>query len=204
LPYHLGMALSPRLAALVAVVTFPLAVSIAPSPASASLVIALDLPTMVERSDHVAVVDVLSVKSDWDQKHERIMTTVELAVVESWKSAATGTNRLTIVQMGGTVGDQTMVVHGVSRFTPGERAVVFLRGTAARAGVVGMAQGKRVVRREIDTGRWMVQAPEKAGALFVRTAPATGTTPVVDLRAQPIEALRAEVKALIARPSQGR
>jgi hypothetical protein len=132
------------------------------------------------------------------------MTTVELAVVESWKGAVAGTNRLTVVQLGGTVGDDTMIVHGVSRFSPGERAVVFLRGTVARASVVGMSQGKRVVRREVDTGRWMVQAPDKAGAHYVRTAPASRTTPVIELRAQPIEELRAEVKALMARPSPAR
>ena len=50
----------------------------------------------------------------------------------------------------------------------------------------------------------MVQAPDKAGALYVRTAPASRTTPVIELRAQPIEELRAEVKALMARPSPGR
>ena len=37
--------------------------------ARASLVLALDLPAMESRADNVDVVDVASVKSDWDANH---------------------------------------------------------------------------------------------------------------------------------------
>ena len=50
----------------------------------------------------------------------------------------------------------------MSRFSVGERALVFLRGTPQQAAVLGMAQGKRVVRRDADTGDWIVHAPETA------------------------------------------
>ena len=63
--------------------------------------------------------------------------------------------RFTVVQLGGTVGDLTLV-HGISHFSAGERALVFLRGTPQQAGVVGMAQGKRVIRRDAGTGEWIV------------------------------------------------
>ena len=49
-----------------------------PRPPARSLVLALDLPTMVTRADHVAVVDVASVKADWDANHEQILSTIDL------------------------------------------------------------------------------------------------------------------------------
>ena len=169
--------------------------------ASASLVIALDLPSMVGRADHVAVVDVVSVKAAWDDRHEKILTTIDLAVVETWKGSAAPASHFTIVQRGGTVDDTSMVVYGMPSFAPGERAVVFLEGVAAHGRVVGMAQGKRPVRREVSTGRWVVHAPDKAGAMFVRTTPASAASPVFEIHARPIEELRAEVKALVATPA---
>src|SRR6185369_719004 len=143
------------------------------SPVRASLVLALDLPTMVSRADHVAVVDVASVKADWDARHEQILSTIDLVVVDSWKGGAAPGSHLTVVQLGGTVGDLTQTVHGMTRFVPGERAVVFLTGRADHASVVGMAQGKRQVRRDIASGRLFVHAPDRAGATFIRTTPAS-------------------------------
>jgi len=170
-------------------------------PARASLVLALDLPTMVTRADRVAVVDVVSVKSDWDAHHEQILSTVDLIVVESWKGGDAPASHITIVQPGGTVGDLTQTVHGMSRFVPGERAVVFLTGTAARASVVGMAQGKRLVRRDAASGRMIVHVPDKSGATFIRTTPASTTAPVFDLRGRPLDDLRADVRTLMTKAS---
>ena len=172
-----------------------------PAPARASLVLALDLPTMVSRADHVAVVDVASVKSDWDANHEQILTTIDLVVVESWKGADAPASHMKIVQPGGTVGDLTQTIHGMTHFVPGERAVVFLSGRPDRATVVGMAQGKRIVRREDVTGRFLVHAPDRAGATFIRTTPTSATAPVFELRARPLDDLRADVRGLSAKPA---
>jgi hypothetical protein len=172
-----------------------------PAPARASLVLALDLPTMVSRADHVAVVDVASVKSDWDANHEQILTTIDLVVVESWKGADAPASHMKIVQPGGTVGDLTQTIHGMTRFVPGERAVVFLSGRPDRATVVGMAQGKRIVRRDDATGRFLVHAPDRAGATFIRSTPASTPSPVFELHARPLDDLRADVRALSAQPA---
>jgi hypothetical protein len=172
----------------------------ASSPARASLVLALDLPTMVTRADHVAVVDVVSVKSDWDANHEQILTTIDMVVVESWKGDAAPATHVTVVQPGGTVGDLTQTVHGMTHFVPGERAVVFLVGRPERASIVGMAQGKRLIRRDTASGRMLVHAPDKSGATFIRTTPASAAAPVFDVRARPLEDLRAEVRTLAAKP----
>lgn len=171
------------------------------SSAHASLVLALDLPAMVSRADHVAVVDVASVKADWDARHEQIVTTVDLVVVESWKGTDAPASHMIVVQPGGTVGDLTQTIHGMTHFVPGERAVVFLSGRADRATVVGMAQGKRLVRRDAATGRFLVHAPDKAGATFIRNTQATNPSPVFELHARPLEDLRADVRSLAARPA---
>jgi hypothetical protein len=173
--------------------------------ARASLVVALDLPTMVERADHVAVVDVTAVSAAWDDKHERIFTTIDLSVVESWKGAMAPASHVRIVQPGGQVGDIQMTVFGMSQFTPGERALVFLRGTPGAASVVGMAQGKRLVRRDGATGRWMVHAPQRQGASFVRapggTVSPTSTPPVFETRLRGLDELRTEVRDLVGKSS---
>jgi hypothetical protein len=176
-----------------------LALALGAGPARASLVLALDLPTMVTRSDHVAVVDVASVKADWDAQHEQILTTIDLVVVESWKGSQAPGTHFTVVQPGGTVGDLTQVVHGMTHFVPGERSVVFLSGKVDHAHVVGMAQGKRLVRRDASSGRFVVHAPDKAGATFIRTTPASGTSPVFETRARPLEDLRTDVRNLAAK-----
>jgi hypothetical protein len=168
------------------------------APVSASLVLALDLPTMVSRADNVAVVDVTSVKSDWDAHHEQILSTIDMVVVESWKGGAAPGSHLTVVQLGGTVGDMTQTVHGMTNFAPGERAVVFLAGRADHASVVGMAQGKRRVQREASTGRLFVHAPERAGATFIKTTPSSATAPVFEMRARPLDELKADVRNLAA------
>jgi len=169
------------------------------SPVRASLVLALDLPTLVTRADHVAVVEVASVKSDWDANHEQILSTIDLVVVESWKGGDAPASHITVVQPGGTVGDLTQTVHGMTRFVAGERAVVFLSGRPERASVVGMSQGKRLVRRDVGSGRMVVHAPDRAGATFLRTTPASSTSPVFDLHARPLDDLRADVRSLAAR-----
>jgi hypothetical protein len=188
-------------------VSLPLAVVVAaagafvPGAAPASLVAALDTPALVERSDHVAVVDVTASTAAWDARGERIVTTVELSVVESWKGPMPPAARLRVVQPGGTVGDTSMVVFGTSRFSPGERALVFLRGRPDAASVVGMSQGKRLVRRDAASGRWMVHPVDPAGASFVRTG-SPGAATAVDERAErTLDQVRAEVRALVAKRS---
>jgi hypothetical protein len=145
--------------------------------ARASILMALELPEMVRQAEHIAVVEVTSVGAAWDERHERIYSTVELKVVESWKAgnpmAGVPADRLTVVQPGGTVGDISMTVTGLSTFVPGERTLVFLRGPANRAQVVGMTQGKRPVRFEAASKRWMVAPPDLRSATLVKP-PATG------------------------------
>jgi hypothetical protein len=180
---------------------------LAPRPAGATLVLALDTQGMLTRADHVAVVDVGSVTSAWDPAHEHILTTIDLTVVESWKGPMAPAMHIKVVQPGGTVGDLSMVVVGMTRFTQGERALVFLSGSPNQASVVGMAQGKRPVHRDAATGRWLVHAPDAAGASFVRQKPPTtitpplksATPPIFDTRMRPLDDVRVEIRDLLGK-----
>lgn len=188
----------PRLALAATVATT--AATAAVAPARASLIMALDTPAMVAGADSIAVVDVASVRAAWDAKHERIVTSVELIVVESWKGAGAPAARVVIAQPGGTVGDITMTVFGMPRFSPGERALVFLHGPPERAGVVGLAQGKRTMRPDPAGAagrRWLIAPPQRAGAAFVRTATSGPRVPVFDAVARPLDEVRAEIHAEI-------
>lgn len=194
---------------------------LSPRPASASIVVAMDLPALVKQADHIAVVDVLSTSSDWDAKHQKIFTTVELKVVERWKGApgAGAEDHLRIVQPGGTVGDLTMTVTGLSTFSPGERALVFLRGTAANARVLGLGQGKRPMRLESSSGKWLVSrsslhqttlvkpratpgAPSPSGQISgqsaSKAAPIAPVAPAPEsARERGLDEMRSEVKSLL-------
>jgi hypothetical protein len=174
-----------------------------PLPASASLLIAMDTATMVQQADHIAVVDVTSVKAAWDENHEHILSTIDLQVVESWKGSMAPATHVRVVQPGGTVEDMSLVVFGMSRFNAGERALVFLHGTPDQAAVVGMAQGKRPMRRDSTSGRWMVYSPDRAGASFVRPVPAPkpqpGAVPVLDTRVRVLDDVRTEIRDLLTK-----
>jgi hypothetical protein len=198
----------------------------APRGADASIMIALDLSNLVQQADHIAVVEVGSVTAAWDEKHERIYSTIQLKVIERWKGTGgdAAAESLTVVQPGGTVGDLRMTVFGMSTFVPGERSLVFLRGPAQHAQVVGMTQGKRSMRYESAARTWMVAPADLRHAKLVRpppghsiaptalssapasaqSAPPVATTPGRDLavRDLPVDDIRNEIKRLIgaARP----
>jgi hypothetical protein len=180
-----------------------LATALTAPPAHASLVIALDTNELAKRADHVTVADVVSVQSGWDERHEKIRTTIDLLVVESWKGGAVPASHITIVQPGGTVGDVAMVVFGMSQFVPGERALFFLRGKPAAASVVGMAQGKRPMRREEATGRWMINRADHSGLGRVQMTPpmssAVTPTPVIDDGAAPqsLDDMRERIRTIL-------
>jgi hypothetical protein len=189
----------PSLAPATAAVVLSGLLAFAAPPARASLVIALDMPTLVQRADHIALVDVGKISMAWDETHEHILTTIDLSVVETMKGPLKPAAHVTLVQPGGTVGDISMKVFGMTPFSSGERALVFLRGAPNAAAVVGMSQGKRIVRRDVATGRWMVGVPDQAGASFVRTTSTSTSPPIFEMRARPLDDLRVEIQGLVSK-----
>jgi hypothetical protein len=171
-------------------------------PALASLVVAMDVDELTRRADRIVVGEILSVESAWDERHERIVSTIDVAVADVWKGSMPDGGRLRIVQPGGTVGDVEMRVHGLPFFAAGERAVLFLRsdkplGTTVRHALVGLGQGRRLLRAEPTTGRWLADPPDQSAAVSIdkgmfRPAPPEPAVPVEQLR----EHVRQRVRAL--------
>jgi hypothetical protein len=166
--------------------------------AQATQILLMDLSDLAAEADRIVVAEVLSTRSEWNRAHTRISTRIEISVSESWKGAAPAGRRIVIVQPGGSVGDIEMRVHGVPAFEQGERAVLFLRDLApSGVAVVGMAQGKRVLRFEAATQRWVVEPTDRSAAVTIqpdgRLIPAPPDTVV-----WPLEDLRARVRTLVS------
>jgi hypothetical protein len=174
---------------LVAVV--PLGVLTGLPAARATLMRFMDLPELVGASDRIVVADVRTVQSAWDGSHRSIHTTVEVSVRESWKGTSASDEAITIRQLGGTVGEIEMTVHGMPSFSVGERALLFLHGTQ----VVGMEQGKRRLRWESATRRWLVgPAARTTAVLRAPRGKLRGTDPDA---AEDLDSLRAKIRSLV-------
>lgn len=168
--------------------------------ASASLVMALDLPELTTRADQIVVAEVTSVKSAWDKKRERILSTIEVQVAEVWKGATPGgTGRITVVQPGGVADGIEMKVHGMPSFAAGERAVLFLRAPSPAApgplALVGMGQGKRLLRFDPTAKRWMADAGDRSAV--IRLAPQGKPDPTGADQPMSLDDLRKRVKSLV-------
>jgi hypothetical protein len=160
--------------------------------AAASIVRALDLAELTARADQIVVGDIVDVRSDWDSSHRTIFTTVDVLVRESWKGGTPKDARIHIRQLGGTVGDIEMTVHGMPAFSLGERALLFL----GRTGVVGMSQGKRALRRSASDGTWQVSPPDRRGLLLAGPSARDRKTPE---KPESLESLRSRVRALLGK-----
>ncbi len=68
---------------------------------------------------------VLSVMSAYDSEQDRIYTYVTVKVQEVLKGNITE-KKIVLKELGGTVGDRTMVIFGNAQFTPGEQTLLYL------------------------------------------------------------------------------
>jgi hypothetical protein len=176
-----------------------LVLSAAGTPAVASMVLAMELPELTARAERIVVADVTTVRSAWDKRHERILTTIEIQVAEVWKGQVPAGGRLTIVQPGGSADGIEMRVHGLPSFAPGERAVLFLRGAVAQpVALVGMGQGKRGLSFEPVNKRWVVDGGDRSAAVTIDPrGRAVDAPPVATL---PLDELRRQVRNLVKKP----
>jgi len=89
----------------------------------------------------------------------RIFTKVELEVADIWKGSLP-TNRFTVVQGGGILGDRKATVSGQVEYALGEEVVAFLVLNHRGEGVtLGLSQGKFQIRQEAGTGERLVHSP---------------------------------------------
>lgn len=173
-----------------------LAAAWAPRPAQGSLVLAMNLEEMTAAADRIVVGEVLAVTSRWSSRRERILSNIEVQVSESWKGAMPGDGRLTIVQPGGSADGIEMIVHGMPLFTPGERAVLFLREVRPGAlALVGLGQGRRPLTFDAAKRLWMVGGGDRQAAVV--REPRGSLTPAAPVAPVPLIELRRRISGLL-------
>lgn len=112
--------------------------------ALATLVPALSLEQLTDKSEAVVSGTVGRSWSDWDSDHKYIWTHTEIAVTKIHKGAPGKT--VVVSEPGGTVGDRGMSIAGAVSYAPGEQVVVFLqRMPNGYLRTTGWNQGKFVV-----------------------------------------------------------
>jgi hypothetical protein len=118
----------------------------------------LSIAELAKESDLVVRGVVLSKSCERDAQG-RIFTQIELDVQEVWKGTLK-TNKLTIVQGGGILGEESVVVSGQVQYDLDEEVVAFIVYNAAREAVtLGMTQGKFHLERLRNTSRIYAHNP---------------------------------------------
>jgi hypothetical protein len=164
----------------------PLLACLAP-PAGATTLVKMDLPALSRAADVVVRARVAGVSSRWSRDGRRILTDVQLRVLERISGECADT--LQLVQPGGEVGDLGQKVDGVPPFAPGEEAVLFLERQGRVHALVGLAQGKWTV----DRAATVVQAvPARVGARVVEAGTGREAAPPP---AVPLDGLVRQVRA---------
>lgn len=164
-----------------------------PRAARATLMEALDLATLVARSDDVVVARASEKSCRW--MGERIVTDVVLEVSEVAKGDLGEGERLEVLLLGGAVGELGMRVSGEAGLEPGGEYLLFLRRWNGTRRPVGMAQGALPVQR---SGGTVVVEPARGDLALVRRGPGgtlTHAEPAVT-EARPLADLLAAIRDL--------
>lgn len=125
---------------------------VAMAPTRAAVLIALDLPALVEQSDLIVVASAQKQSSRYVNK--LIVTDVTLRVSSTLKGAAKAGEPVVVTHLGGAVGEVGLNVPGAASFKMGESVVVFLRRVpSGEWNVTGMSQGiMKIVGQEVLPG----------------------------------------------------
>jgi hypothetical protein len=130
-----------RLSAVLAMAATLLAV--APLPATSAVL--LTQKQLVQKSELVVRAVAESAESRWNDEGTAIMTRTTLRVTGAFKGKAPA--KVTLEQLGGTVGDRTMVIEGDAHIVPGDEVVAFLkRGQSEIVHLTALAQAAYFVK----------------------------------------------------------
>ena len=116
--------------------------------ASATTVIKMELPQLVQESDTIVQGRVGQVYSQWDAAKKVIFTYVFVNVEDAVKGDRR--SAVTIRQLGGTIGGMNMSVVGMPKFTQDDDVLLFLNSNNdGTYDVVGLGQGKYMVANSV-------------------------------------------------------
>ena len=98
-----------------------------------------------------------------EERPGALSTLIELEIVESFKGKLPAGSAVTLLQVGGTLGDLVQEIPGTSQFTTGEEVVLFLSAFQNRFVQVGVGLGRFVVKH---TAQGMVASEEFGDVAF--------------------------------------
>jgi hypothetical protein len=124
--------------------------------AGATLVVRATPEDLTEKATIIVRGEVLESKSRWTDDDRTINTYVRIRVEETLKGDAG--SEVVVTCPGGTVGNSKVGVHGVPKFTSGEKVVVFgWRNKHGDLLPLGLNQGKFRIETDAGTGVEMAQ-----------------------------------------------
>jgi hypothetical protein len=129
--------------------------------ASATIVRALSLPSLVQGSRRILVVTALEAESHFEElgRRRRIVTDTRVRVEEGLAKAEGADSELMVRTLGGAIGRLGERVHGQAQLLVGEPCVAFLlRGPDGLHYINGMAQGHYPLRGA--AARQLAQSPD--------------------------------------------
>jgi hypothetical protein len=175
----------------------PLLVLLLGLPAGATSMLKVDVAELSRQADAIVHGTVRRVESRWSGDGRRILTDIEVEVVQALKGQPGP--RVLITQPGGKVGNIGQVVSGQASFAPGEEVVLFLERRGPQAfRVSAMAQGKYRVQRSPD-GKTVLAVPEPLGdALLVDAS--TGEPTQASTSPLPLSELESSIRTALIRP----
>ncbi len=127
--------------------------------AAASIVLKLDLPGLVERSEVIVEGRCVATRAHRDELGG-IATEVSFRVEQGYRGAAAG-RLIRFSVPGGELDGKAFVIPGVPVFRPGDEVLVFLTRETAR-GIrmpVGLGQGRLFIERDPATGARRLRRP---------------------------------------------
>ncbi len=131
--------------------------------ADAITVLPLSERDLTKRATVIVIGEVEDVSSEFNRDGGTIHTFARIRVTRSLKGEISG-DHITLRQVGGTVGDQTIVLPGGPSYAIGEEILVFA-GPFAQSdayGVLGIFYGKYDIETDTHTGRKTVNGPSFA------------------------------------------
>jgi hypothetical protein len=153
-------------------------------PAAASTFVAMDQEELMVGSAAVVQGRVLEVRSFWNEDHTSIVSEARVEVEDLIAGEAPAV--VTIRTFGGEVGNYRVEAHGFPTFSPGEKAVLYLRADGDAFRVTGHAQGHYRVRATAK-GDFAVPTLGEGVRLFTRDgqlAPAPASLQLDDFKNQ--------------------
>jgi hypothetical protein len=158
--------------------------------AQATVVMKLNRAQMTEMSQLVVQVRVGTIRTV-EERPGALSTLIELEVIEAFKGKAQPGSALTLLQMGGELGDLIQSVPGTSKFKTGEEVVLFLSAFQNRFVQVGVGLGRYIVERNAqgvfaaeEFGNVAFAEPGKDGVIRPGEPPVPAHMPLASFAAE--------------------